>query len=124
MLEIARKFQPHGQTRNGCLNNALFFCPSIHIAHCVMSASEAHSHDDFRHVLDRLKLLLENLPRSLPEKSLQELRFACFLNFSLDPDILEKTGCEVAALSEHLKAVFGWQARTTGDDIVPFTRTW
>ena len=42
--------------------------------------------------------------------------------FSLDPDVPEKTGCEVAALSEHLKAVFGWQARTTGVTVarIPF----
>jgi len=63
-------------------NNALSFCPSIHVGHFAMSdylASEACSHDDFWHVLDRLKLLLENLPQSLPEKSLLESRFACFL---------------------------------------------
>ncbi|KIL56618.1 hypothetical protein M378DRAFT_89071, partial [Amanita muscaria Koide BX008] len=40
--------------------------------------------------------------------------------FTLDPDLLEKTGSEVSALSEHLKRVFGWDARTRGDGIVPF----
>jgi len=34
---------------------------------------------------------------------------------------MEKTECEVATLSEMLKKVFGWSARTTGDGIVDFT---
>ena len=45
-----------------------------------------------------------------------------FLSFRIDPDLLELTGCEVSALSEQLKKVFGWNARTTGDGIVPITR--
>ena len=39
-------------------------------------------------------------------------------DFVLDPDWMEKTECEVATLSEMLKKVFGWSAKTTGDGIV------
>ena len=77
------------------------------------------SHGDFRRlILDRLKLLLDNLPRQLPTKSDTDSAFASFLFFRIDPDLLEKTGCEVSALSEQLKGIFGWQARTTGDGII------
>ena len=80
---------------------------------------ELLSHHDFRLIiLDRLKLLLDNLPEQLPLKSTVDSAFSMFLDFSLDPDLLEKTGCEVSALSEMLKGVFGWKARTTGDGIV------
>jgi hypothetical protein len=41
------------------------------------------------------------------------------LDFSLDPELMERTGCEVSTLSEQLKRVFGWAARTTGDGIIP-----
>ena len=87
-----------------------------------MSDVEHLSHEDFRcHFLDRLKLLIENLPWQLPVKSAEESAFASFLDFRIDPDLLELTGCEVSALSEQLKRVFGWNARTTGDGIVSFT---
>ncbi|KAF8154878.1 ribonuclease H-like domain-containing protein [Crassisporium funariophilum] len=83
---------------------------------------ECLSHDDFRrHILDRLKLLLDNLPRQLPVKTAAESDFATFLFFRIDPDLLELTGCEVSALSEQLKKVFGWNARTTGDGVVAIT---
>jgi hypothetical protein len=87
-----------------------------------MSDIERLSHEDFRsHFLDRLKLLIENLPRQLPVKTAAESAFATFLDFRIDPDLLERTGCEVSALSEQLKRVFGWNARTTGDGIVSIT---
>lgn len=80
------------------------------------------SHDDFRcHILDRLKLLLDNLPRQLPVKTAAESAFTTFSFFRIDPDLLELTGCEVSALSEQLKKVFGWNARTTGDGIISIT---
>ena len=72
-----------------------------------------------RLILDRLKLLLDNLPWQLPTKSGADSAFAPFLFFGINPDLLEKTGCEVSALSEQLKGVFGWKARTTGDGIIP-----
>ena len=87
-----------------------------------MSDIERLSHEDFRcHFLDRLKLLIEILPRQLPAKTEAESVFATFLAFRIDPDLLELTGCEVSALSEQLKRVFGWNARTTGDGIVSIT---
>jgi hypothetical protein len=54
-------------------------------------------------------------------KTAAESAFATFLSFRIDPYILELTGCEVSALSEQLKKVFGWNARTTGDGIVSIT---
>jgi hypothetical protein len=37
----------------------------------------------------------------------------------LDLEILDRTGDEVATLDEQLEHIFGWQARTTGDGIIP-----
>lgn len=80
---------------------------------------ELLSHNNFcLIILDRLKLLLDNLPNQLLLKSTVDCAFSMFLNFNLDPDLLEKTGCKVSALSETLKGVFGWKAHTTGDGIV------
>jgi hypothetical protein len=41
------------------------------------------------------------------------------ISFVLDPDILEKTGDEIATLGEQLEQVFGWRSCTTGDGIIP-----
>ncbi|KAG1908395.1 uncharacterized protein F5891DRAFT_973815 [Suillus fuscotomentosus] len=46
-------------------------------------------------------------------------QYPSFLQFSLDPDILEKTGDEVVTLGEQLESVFGWKARTSGDGVIP-----
>jgi len=55
-------------------------------------------------MLGRLKPLLDNLPSQLPAKTALESNFGDFLKFHPDPDsILERIGCEVSALSEHLK---------------------
>ncbi|KIL70563.1 hypothetical protein M378DRAFT_155496 [Amanita muscaria Koide BX008] len=76
--------------------------------------AENCSHDEMKIILQRIKLLLDNFPDQLPEKSAPESKFADFLNFTLDPDLLEKTGSEVSALSEHLKRVFGPMTRVSG----------
>lgn len=57
-----------------------------------------------------------------PEPTHQKCRRLgiCFI-WTFYRDLLEKTGCEVSTLSEQLKGVFGWNARTTGDGIVPIT---
>src|ERR1700691_4517566 len=84
-----------------------------------MSDINSLSHDDFRcQVFDRLKLLLDHLPRQLPIRTAKDSAFSLFLFYTIDPDLLEKTGCEVSALGEQLKGVFGWKARTTGDGVV------
>jgi hypothetical protein len=46
-------------------------------------------------------------------------KYGGFLNFSLDDDILDKTGDEVVTLGEQLEHVFGWCSCTTGDTIIP-----
>jgi len=84
-------------------------------------AAEDCSHDNVCAMLGRLKSLLDNLPSQLPPKTALESNFGDFLKFQPDPDILERTGCEVSALSVHPKHAFGWQSRTQGGDIVPFT---
>src|SRR6266550_1855868 len=75
----------------------------------------------FISVMAQLRTLLQNLPIQLPVASPNDptSKYNAFLNFSLDPDIQEKTGCEVATLGEQLERVFGWKARTTGDGIIP-----
>jgi hypothetical protein len=76
---------------------------------------------EFASILERLKVLLENLPNQLPAPKEAASKYRSFLSFSLDPELLEKTGDEVAAMGEQLERVFGWQARTTGDGILPIT---
>jgi hypothetical protein len=66
-----------------------------------------------------MRLLINHLPDQLPEKKNSESKYAGFLSFALDPDILERTGCEVATLGEQMERVFGWKARTEGDGIIP-----
>jgi hypothetical protein len=87
-------------------------------------APETLSPDNFAPILTRLKLLLDNLPNALPSHGNKSEKFGVFLtqpeNFVLDADWMEKTECEVATLSEMLKTVFGWSARTTGDGVVEF----
>jgi hypothetical protein len=64
-------------------------------------------------------LLINHLPEQLPEKKNSELKYAGFLLFTLDPDILERTGCDVATLGKQLERIFGWKVRTKGDGIIP-----
>ena len=77
---------------------------------------------NFAAYLAHLRLLLDpgNLPVSLPlhNKALGSI-YGTFLHFTIDPDILEKTGDEVGAFSEQFKAIFRWKTRSMGDGIIP-----
>ena len=55
----------------------------------------------------------------LPTADGPDSRYGAFLSFALDPEILEKTGDEVATLGEQLESIFGWKVRTSGDGIIP-----
>jgi hypothetical protein len=68
-------------------------------------------------LLNQLDWLLENLPTQLPQKDGAESCYQAFLSFSLDPDILEKMGDEVATLGEHLTGI----GRVTGGSRQLFT---
>jgi hypothetical protein len=80
---------------------------------------ETVSSGEFIRILGQLRQLLGNLPAQLPRRDGIDSIYSTFLNFSLDEDILDKTGDEVATLGEQLEHIFGWQARTTGDGIIP-----
>ena len=82
---------------------------------------ETVSRGEFIKVLAHLGHLLGNLPSQLPRWDGFDSVYSGFLNFSLDEDILEKTGDEVATLGEQLERVFGWQTRPTGDGVIPIT---
>ena len=77
---------------------------------------------DFPLYLTCLCSLLDpgNLPVSLPlcDKAMDSI-YGTFLHFTIDPDILEKTGNNVGAFSEQLKAIFGWETHSTGNGIIP-----
>jgi hypothetical protein len=60
--------------------------------------AETLSIDEFAVVLETLEHLLKHLPAQLPSPDDAQSRYRSFLSFSLDPDMLEKTGCEVATL--------------------------
>ena len=63
--------------------------------------------------------VLANLPEQLPSSDSFFSRYGAFLSFTLDLDILEKTGDEIATLGEQLEGVFGWNAWKSGDSIIP-----
>ena len=81
--------------------------------------AETLSDDEFKEVLAHLNTLLWMLPTQLPFKNLSESQFVQFQNFEPDPEMLEKTGCEVAVLGEDLERVFGWRARTSDGGMLP-----
>jgi hypothetical protein len=80
---------------------------------------ETVSQEEFIGILARLRLLLRNLPSQLPRQDGFNSKYGSFLNFGLDQEILEKTGDEIATLGEQLERIFGWQAHTMGDGIIP-----
>ncbi len=80
---------------------------------------EKASPDEICNILTKLEVLLTDLPFQLPRGDDFDSKYGTFLAFTLDEDILEKTGDEVATLGEQLERVFGWQSRTTGDNIIP-----
>jgi hypothetical protein len=77
---------------------------------------------DFATYLARLRSLLDpgNLPVSLPlrNKSTESI-YGAFLHFTIDPDILEKTGDEVGAFSEQLKVIFDGKLALQGMELSP-----
>ena len=72
------------------------------------------SKEQITHTLNYLHGLLINLHKGLPIGS----KYNAFKSFRLDPDLLDKTGDEVAAMGEQLESVFGWSTQTTGDGIL------
>jgi hypothetical protein len=80
---------------------------------------ENASPNEIGEILPKLKILLTGLPSQLPCGDDYDSKYSAFFSFSLDEDILEKTGDEVATLGEQLERTFGWRSRTTGDKIVP-----
>ena len=69
-------------------------------------------------ILDKLQLLLENLPNQLPSKPVNEpdaSRYASLINFQPNDGLLEMTGSRAGALNMHLEHIFGHAARSTGD---------
>ncbi|KAI0309433.1 hypothetical protein OF83DRAFT_1179629 [Amylostereum chailletii] len=69
-------------------------------------------------LLEELRTLLDNLPSQLPLQDGIQSKYGRFLNFDLDPDLMEKIEDEVGVVSEQFKAVFGWQTRTAGDGVI------
>ena len=85
-------------------------------------SAEKVSSSEFANILSRLEFLFGNLPAQLPTGDGPDSRYGNFLTFSLDSEILEKTGDEVATLGEQLEYIFGWKARTSGDGIIPILK--
>jgi hypothetical protein len=79
---------------------------------------ESFSREEFSEVLDRLKNLLTNLPSLLPSGDGPDSLYSAFLSFSLDSEILDKTGDEVATPGEQPEHIFGWKTRSSGDGII------
>ena len=85
-----------------------------------MNLPEPHqaSKEQIAHTLNHLCGLLINLPKGLPIGS----KYDAFKSFRLDPNLLNKTRDEVAAMGEQLESVFGWSTWTTGDGILNISK--
>jgi hypothetical protein len=74
-----------------------------------MTAPETLSHEDLGPILDKLRLLLENLPNQLPSKSVSgpdASRYSSLLSFQPDDELLDMTGSRAGALNMHLVVKF------------------
>ncbi len=77
------------------------------------------TNDEFWSILDKLGLLLRDIPKELPDGGTTSTHYGTFINFHLDEELLDKTGDEVSTLGEQLECIFGWKARTSGDGTLP-----
>ena len=78
-------------------------------------------------ILDKLRLLLENLPNQLPSKPVNgpdASRYASLVNFQPDDGLLELTGSRAGALNMHLEHIFGHAAISTGASAKRPTGLW
>ena len=85
-------------------------------------APKTLSHQDLGPILNKIQLLLENLPNQLPSKPVNgpnASQYALLVGFQPDDELLEMTGSRAGALNMHLKHLFGHAARSTGDGILP-----
>jgi len=77
---------------------------------------------DLGPILDKLQLLLENLPNQLPLKPITGLdasHYVSLIGFKPDNELVDLTGSKAGALNVHLERVFEYAARSTGDGILP-----
>ncbi len=80
------------------------------------------SDSDLGPILDKLQLLLENLPNQLPLKPItgpDASQYTSLIGFKPDDELVDLTGSKAGALNVHLERVFGYAARSTGDGILP-----
>ena len=81
-------------------------------------APETLSCQDLGPILDKLQLLLENLPKQLPSKPVSgpdASRYVSLVSFQPDEEFLEMTGSRAGALNMHHEHLFGHAARSSGD---------
>lgn len=81
-------------------------------------SAESLTPNGFMCLLQHLREIIHDLPRELPLGNPETSTYSCFLSSQLDGDLLKQIGSEVGALNEQFKQVFGWKARTTGDQIL------
>ena len=80
------------------------------------------SHQDLGPILNKLRLLLDDLPNQLPWKLVNgpdPSHYASLVGFQPDNELMEMTGSRAGALNVHLERMFGYAARSTGDGILP-----
>src|SRR6266446_1285774 len=88
--------------------------PPFTASPCGMSdypSPETLSHQDLGLILDKLRLLLENLPNQLPSKPVKgpdASRYASLVGFQPDCEFVEMTGSKAGALNMHLEHVHIW----------------
>ncbi|KAF8153914.1 hypothetical protein B0H34DRAFT_799839 [Crassisporium funariophilum] len=79
---------------------------------------ETLSHQSLAPILDKLHVLLENLPNQLPSKPVNgpdASHYASLVGYQPDEDLVELTGSKAGALNMHLERLFGHAARSMGD---------
>jgi len=75
----------------------------------LFTPAETILQEEFLKVLETLKVYLDNLLTQLPLVDSSISHYASFLLFSLDPNILDHTGCEVAT---------SWKASLAGRNVL------
>ena len=97
-----------------------FFLPINSPSHRMSDypAPEKLSDQDLSLILNKLRLLLENLPNQLPVNG-QDSLYASLIGFQPDEESIEMTGSKAGALNIHLERMFGYAARSVGDGILP-----
>lgn len=88
---------------------------------CDVPALTMEPPSEFATCLSQLQCLIDHLPGSLPHREVEDSCYSSFKTHAVSTELIERTGDEASALNEHMKGVFGWKTRTSGDGVLTIT---